>query len=363
LENRLLSGKDEKFNGWIKHKTETVTEFFKMLIDVKPPEDELQVDRYTELYSKQQPIIIIRLKEISDVHDLIKENLTQVAPEADDPITQIIKELGPEVPQISVHSTTDTQLTLKNRFGSRFEQELSDLAELFDATKELIIRVFRITPVDQASSPNLLDVLEFAQEYAKQNNNKKLEKNAAEAHANVIKLEKSSFINAEDNYEAFLKTVAAELSNRAVRREQQQKEVIKLRTALKELQNHHKFVKQRITDMEQYLESCRKKLAAKIKNKDKPTKFSYKQLLKEDVIAESEVPESLQSSTKFLISMITLGVFQIEARIPPSIVVTMKLDLEDLLQKKDNGDSKLELDKVTLNVTPTILLMNKHFLR
>lgn len=362
FENRTLSGKEEKWNGWIKQKSDSVAGFFKMLIDVKPIEDELQVDRYTELYSKQQPIIIIRLKEMTDIHELIKENLSQVTGDSDDPITQIIKELG-DVPQISGVSTTDTQLTLKNRFGSRFEQELSDLAELFDVTKELIIRVFRITPIDQSPSPNLIDILEFAEEYAVENNNSKLEQNAKEARNNVIKLKNASFITAEDNYEAFLKSVAAELANRALRREQQQKEVIKLRTALRELQNHHKFVTQRITDMEQYLESCRKKLAAKLKTKSKPSKFSYKQLLKEGVIAESDVPEQLQSKTSFLISMVTLGVFQIEAKVPAFHPITMKLELEDLLQKKDNGESKLELDKVTLNVTPTIMLMNKHFLR
>jgi len=122
-------------------------------------------------------------------------------------------------------------------------------------------------------------------------------------------------------------------------------------------------VKQRISDMEQYLESCRKKLASRIKNRDKPTKFSYKHLVKEGVIAESEVPDHFQSKTTFLISMISLGVFQIEAKIPPNITVIIKLELEDLLEKKDNGESKYELDRVTLNVHPTIILMNKHFLR
>jgi len=161
----------------------------------------------------------------------------------------------------------------------------------------------------------------------------------------------------------FLKTVAAEISNKALKREQQQKEITKLKTALRELQNHHKFVKQRIADMELYLESCRSKQASNIKNKDKATKFSYKQLLKEGVIAESEVPENLQSKTSFLISMVRLGVFQIEAKVPPAFNYSMKLELEELLEKKDNGEPYMELEKVTLNVHPTIILMNKYFLR
>jgi len=59
-----------------------------------------------------------------------------------------------------------------------------------------------------------------------------------------------------------------------------------------------------------------------------------------------------------------LGQFQIEAKIfGMAAPVKMKLQLEDLLEKKDSGETKLELDQVTLNVVPTIILMNKHFLR
>jgi len=58
-----------------------------------------------------------------------------------------------------------------------------------------------------------------------------------------------------------------------------------------------------------------------------------------------------------------LGVFQIEAKISKISAGTMKLQLEDLLSKKDNGETRLELEKVTLNVTPTVILMNKYFLR
>jgi len=58
-----------------------------------------------------------------------------------------------------------------------------------------------------------------------------------------------------------------------------------------------------------------------------------------------------------------VGSFQIEAKISGIPVPSMKLQLEELLSKKDIGETKLELEKVTLNVTQTIILMNKHFLR
>jgi len=370
LRNVKKGVEEAKFNGWIKNKTKDVLEFFKKLIDVKPPEDELQVDKYTELYSKQQPIIIIRLREITEMHLLIKEHIDSVVgddKEDEDPLRTVIKELGPDVPNIGETSVTETQLTLKNRFGSRMEQELNDNTEMYDVTKELVIKIFKVTPVSQASSQNLLAIFAFTKTYAIENNMKKLEKYAEEALENIKKLVAVGFISDDDNFEIFLKSVAAEVSNRSLRREQQQKEIVKLSTALKELKNHNKFVLERISDMERYLESCRDKIATKIKNKkktNKPNKFSYKQLVKEGVIAESDVPETTRGKTVFYITMPELGQFQIEAKIfGMAAPVKMKLQLEDLLEKKDSGETKLELDQVTLNVVPTIILMNKHFLR
>jgi len=59
-----------------------------------------------------------------------------------------------------------------------------------------------------------------------------------------------------------------------------------------------------------------------------------------------------------------IGTFEIEAKINKIPAgKTLKVELEDLLSKKDNGETTLELDNVTLNVTPTVNFMNKHFLR
>jgi len=255
-------------------------------------------------------------------------------------------------------------LTLKNKFASRMEQELNDYSELFDITKELILKVFRITPIDQSPSSGLPEILSFAVKYAKENKNSPLEKNASQARKNILQLVAVGFISDENNYQMFMKSVVDEIANRAVRRAQQQKEVSKLTVALRELKNHHQFVKDKITDLEKYLDSCRDQLAAKLKNKrKKPNKFSYKQLVKEGVIDDSDVPEVSRGKTVFLISMPELGIFHIEAKISGVPFPPIKVELEDLLAKKDAGETKLELGQVVLNVTPTVILMNKHFLR
>jgi len=332
----------KKYNSWIKQKTKDVIVFCNKLIDVKPPEDELQVDRYTELYSKQQPVIIIQLREIVDMHELIKQHIDHIVgndSESEDPLRTVIKQLGDEIPKISENSTADAQLTLSTRFVNR-EEQVNDNTQLYDITKELIIRIFRNIPMDQLPTNSLPDILDYVKNYAKNNKNKKLKENAIDALNNVKVLESAGLISSEDNYDSFFKAVSAELSNRELRKEQQQKEIIKLKNALHEIENHHKFVKDRIESLERYLVSCRQNLTKRIKNNKTKREFKYKQLVKDGVIEEVDSDE--YEKTKFVISMPEkIGVFQIEAKILSDTII--KLELEDLLEKKDNGEDKLEL--------------------
>lgn len=57
-----------------------------------------------------------------------------------------------------------------------------------------------------------------------------------------------------------------------------------------------------------------------------------------------------------------IGKFEIEAKIAGMSVTKMHLDLEDLLERKDNNVPSLDLDQVVLSVPNTILLFNKEFL-
>ena len=91
----------------------------------------------------------------------------------------------------------------------------------------------------------------------------------------------------------------------------------------------------------------------------KPLKFAYKDLQKRGIIIDSEVPPLSRGKTKFLISMEALGKFQIEAKIAGVSVGKMEIELEELLEKKENREDKLELEQVTLNVAQTVMLLKK----
>jgi len=354
-------------NNWMsKKRVEIVQTYFTDLIDVPNPEDYLRLSRYTELYSKTKPIIIIRLREVVVTHKLVKDNLDQVAKEDDDPLRKIIEELGAEIPNVSKENTAEVQLTLESRFsGASVEKELDKNAELFDATKELVIQIFKAAPVEDSEEPNLVSVFKLVKDWSAAQSEKTVAKNLAKAQENLDVLEKAGMVSKNDNYDSFLRAVALEVTNRTERREALRKEIAKLRATIKELQNHAKFLQNQITDFDLYLKSVREQALAKQKKKKnaKPLKFAYKDLQKRGIIIDSEVPPLSRGKTKFLIGMEALGKFQIEAKIAGVSVGKMEIELEELLEKKESREEKLELEQVTLNVPQTILLLNRFFLK
>jgi len=84
---------------------------------VADPEDHLQVNRYMELAQKTKPIIMISLDEIFRTHQLVYDNLDQLAPNKDDPLRLVMNDLG-EPPTVFNEEDKDRelQLTLTNRF-------------------------------------------------------------------------------------------------------------------------------------------------------------------------------------------------------------------------------------------------------
>ena len=108
-----------------------------------------------------------------------------------------------------------------------------------------------------------------------------------------------------------------------------------------------------------YYRKKKKKGAAAGDYKIGPFKYTYKELAKQGVIVNSEVPAAARKTTKFLISSDTPGVFEVAAKIAGATVEKMELDLDDLLEKHYNNIHEVDLEQVTLNVNMTIHLINK----
>eukprot|EP00029_Vermamoeba_vermiformis_P006755 TRINITY_DN272_c0_g1_i1.p1 TRINITY_DN272_c0_g1~~TRINITY_DN272_c0_g1_i1.p1 ORF type:complete len:852 (-),score=428.56 TRINITY_DN272_c0_g1_i1:107-2662(-) len=351
-------------NTWINKSKPAVLSYFQDLVDVSDPEEYLQVNRYIDLTIKSKPIIIVSIQELIDIHELLTTYAEQVAPEKTDPLRAILQDLG-EVPKEDEEDTErEIQLTLENKFKSNVEAGLVSEENVYETTKELVIQVFKVVPIKPAQNQTLITVLKDGKEFAKESDNKQLSKNINKIMDNLKVLEEKGLVSKEDRYTSFLKDVALEVINRSERREQQRREVARLRATLKSVKAHQEFITLQIGEFEKYLEKCRENAAKKLKQrkKSKPFKFTFKELQKKGVIVEEGDP-GIAGKMKFFITMPEMGKFDIEAKMAGISVAKKQLLLDELLEKKEQNVPELELeDRITLNVKMTLLLINKLFL-
>jgi Ras GTPase-activating-like protein IQGAP2/3 len=359
----VFGSNDDEFalNSWIQKKKPQVVDYFNELIDVPEPEDYLAINKYVELTQKAKPLIIITDREIIEMHRLVASYKDQLAPDPNDPLQILLKELG-DIPRPFGEEERDIQLTLENRFKNNLEETAPE-ESLYEEAKELLIQIFKAIPIKNSTPQSLMSILKEATKYARDTNNKTLGKNISKVLKNIERLEEKNVISKKDRYASLLKDVALEVIHRAERREQQKKEIDRLTAALENLKKHGKYMDDQIKEFNKYLQVCRTNVVKKAKDKKKkPIKFTYKELVKKEVILSSDLPEISQNKTKLLISMPEIGKFAIEVQSMGLPITKLSIDLEELLELKDNNVPTLELEQVVLSVPNTLLLFNKEFL-
>jgi len=346
-------------NDFINKSKPSLMRYFDDLPRVEDPEDHLQVNKYMELTHQTKPVILISMHEMYNTHALIMKHLDALAPEKEDPLRQILVDLGPPPDNYADADDREIQLTLTNRFKVDVEEE-SEIQKLYAETKELVIPVLRIVPIQNTIQRlNLMDVLEHGIKTASENNDKALSDKINKILENLGRLEKEDVVTKEDNYESFVHDVALEVANRTAIREQQRKEIARLTHTLENLRQYEKFVTDKIEQYRQYSEEIMKNIH---NPNQKSFKFSYKDLQKRGVILDSEVPSIARGKTKFVISNPSPGQFQVQASIPGLQPEPIQIRLDDLLERHYNNVERLELDNITLDVNMTIHLFNDKFL-
>lgn len=363
-------------NTWIKSKIDEVRDYFDELTDVLAPEDALSLDKYMELTQKTKPLIVISLHEIAQSHRHLAEHLKKLAPESDDPLRLIMKDLGTVPDASTADDEREVQLVLTNRFAEKMEEEISAATSLYVETKELVISALRVIPITDGDDINLLNILKAGKKHAKLKHNTALESQIKKILDNLKNLEGEGSVTKDDNYAEFLREIALEVANRAAVREQQKKEIKRLTTTRQNLREHQDYLNTQIGQYQNYLRDCRAKQAPSGKGKKKkamfkdgklvedsgamgPFKFSHSKLQEKKVIIESDVPGVMRKKTDFLISSATPGEFEVECKMVGKTAGTETLELDTLLEMHENGATKIELDNVTLDVQMTIHLLNK----
>jgi hypothetical protein len=310
-----------------------------------------------ELTQQSKPVITISLNEIYNTHTLVTKHLDALAPDKEDPLRQVMVDLGPP-PAVIEDDDRDIQLTLTNRFKVEVEEE-SEIQKLYAETKGLVIPILRLVPIQNTIQRlNLMDILEYGIKHATENNNRELSDKINRVLENLGRLEKEELVSKEDNYESFIYDVALEVANRSAIREQQRKEIIRLTNTLENLNKYETFANEKIDGYQAYASQA-------IKESYNPTvknvKSTYKELNKKGIIIDSEVPALNRGKTSFSITSTQPGVYEVKAKIAGIRVDTMELRIDDLLEKQANMIDRLELDQITLDVNMTIHCLNEKF--
>eukprot|EP00727_Mastigamoeba_balamuthi_P011912 m51a1_g7343 putative ase-activating protein (804) ;mRNA; r:214921-217709 len=363
-------------NDWIQTHMGLVRRYLDEVIAVDNPEDVLQVDRYIELTQMVKPTILIAIHELSNMHHLLEQNIKEIAPADDDKLRVILKELG--AAEDYADEDKVISLTLENKFPRLGEDTVNEGSQLFFQTKTMLISVLRQLPqslniAPSGAEPTLMDILKAGLKWAKDEGNETMRVNIETVRTNIETLEKNGVVSSEDGHRALLRAITLEIANRAQIREQQNKELVRLNAALRAAIKQQQYLTDQQQQYNQYIVVCREHHYTKPKAKKKkkkladgkilgPFKYSYSELVRKHVIADSSIPDLVRKAMKLLITSSEPGVFDIEVKIPAVDAASLRIDLDELLELQSKSQEHVkhtvENAELTLDVNMTIHFLN-----
>ena len=288
---------------------DTFRQFFTDAATVEEAEDHFNIDEYSDATLTSKPTIYISAKEIHYTHELLLANKETVAPDENDPLHEILGDLGELPPEEQALGEEGTQernnaeaamsLPLSNKHEV-IEKDDSSTKALFVRTKRLVIDVIRFQ-----QGKNLMAILKTPASEEEEAEHKKFRAEkiatemaeaakAAEAEAGATqpptsprkstalpladtpemtleetkvaileaceKLEAAGLCTAANNYQDILNSIAQDIRNQRIYRRQRKTEIAKLTSTLAELNKKQSFYKAQVDFFDQYVDSCMQQL-------------------------------------------------------------------------------------------------------
>lgn len=158
---RLFGGENlylQPLNNWISESLERWHEGLAQVFDIPEPEEHFDAEQWSDLYARTKPTLYIKLADILALHSLVAENLSAVAERRDDPIRELLTDLGTAKSNESDLSGAtsgggELTLTLKSRFTVQ-EDPSAEARALFMATKRLVLYIIKVQ-----TGGNLMEIL------------------------------------------------------------------------------------------------------------------------------------------------------------------------------------------------------------
>lgn len=89
------------------------------VITIQDAESQFDIDAFNDLYARTKPTLYIKLADIFAIHNLVVDDLPLICPSQDDPLREVIRELGSaknNENELLHVSSTEITLTLNPKF-------------------------------------------------------------------------------------------------------------------------------------------------------------------------------------------------------------------------------------------------------
>ncbi|NXY01131.1 IQGA1 protein, partial [Pteruthius melanotis] len=391
--------------------------FFQAACEVPELQDKFNIDEYSDLVTLTKPVIYISIGEIINTHTLLLDHQDAIAPEHNDPIHELLDDLG-EVPTIEsliggegsgnvndpnreMLAKTEVSLTLTNKFDVPGDENAEmDARTILLNTKRLIVDVIRFQPGEtlteiletSATSEQEAEHHRAMQKRAirdaktpdkmkksvsvKEDGNLNLQEKKEKIKAGLKKLTELGTVDAKNKYQELINDIAKDIRNQRRYRQRRKAELVKLQQTFSALNSKSTFYGEQVDYYKSYIKTCLDNLASKGKVSKKPRemkgknskkislKYTAARLHEKGVLLEIEDLQGNQfKNVIFEISPTEeVGDFEVKAKFMGVQMETFMLHYQDLLQLQYEGVAVMKLfDRAKVNVNLLIFLLNKKF--
>ncbi|RXN20843.1 ras GTPase-activating IQGAP1 [Labeo rohita] len=402
-------------NEYLSNSYQKFRRFFLSACDAPSLEDKFNVDQYSDLVTLTKPVIYISIGEIINTHTLLLDHQDAIAPDHNDPIHELLDDLG-EVPTIEsligesplpaddpnkeMMGKTEVSLTLTNKFDVPDEANAEmDAKTLLLNTKRLIVDVIRFQPgetlteiLETVASPEQEAEYQRAMQRRAIRDAKTPEKmkqakpvvddsltlqgKKDKIKSNLQRLGELGKVHPEKKYQDLINDIAKDIRNQRRYRQRRKAELVKLQQTNSALNSKTNFYNVQIDYYNQYIKTCMDNLASKGKVSKKPgdnkakkskqvsQKYTAARLHEKGVLIDIEdlQPNQYKNVIFEISPSEVVGVFDVKAKLMGVHLETLMLEYQDLLQLQYEGVAVMKLfDRATVNVNLLIFLLNKKF--
>ncbi|NXP52060.1 IQGA1 protein, partial [Heliornis fulica] len=403
-------------NEYLSQSYQKFRRFFQAACEVPESQDKFNIDEYSDLVTLTKPVIYISIGEIINTHTLLLDHQDAIAPEHNDPIHELLDDLG-EVPTIEsligegsgnlndpsreMLAKTEVSLTLTNKFDVPGDENAEmDARTILLNTKRLIVDVIRFQPGETlteiletpATSEQESEHQRAMQKRAirdaktpdkmkksvsvKEDGNLNLQEKKDKIRTGLKKLTELGTVDAKNKYQELINDIAKDIRNQRRYRQRRKAELVKLQQTYSALNSKATFYGEQVDYYKSYIKTCLDNLASKGKVSKKPRemkgknskkislKYTAARLHEKGVLLEIEDLQANQfKNVIFEISPTEeVGDFEVKAKFMGVQMETFMLHYQDLLQLQYEGVAVMKLfDRAKVNVNLLIFLLNKKF--